>query len=145
MEPANSPVFSHNEIETTASAQNVWKVLVDAPHWHEFYSNCKGLKIMGAEKQLQLGSRFRWWTFGAPVETVVDRFEEGHYLAWTGKSLGSVGHHVWIIDKTPNGCRIITEETQKGLVVELLAPFLSRGLLYFHERWLEGLARTALA
>ena len=144
MEPVNCPVFSHNEIATNASAKSVWSVLIDAPRWHEFYSNCKGLKITGGEKKLQMGSCFKWWTFGAPVETVVDRSEEEHYLAWTGKSLGSTGHHVWIIDKTPKGCRIVTEETQKGLVVRLLAPFLNRGLLYFHQRWLEGLAREAL-
>ena len=41
------------------------------------------------------------------------------------------------------GTRVVTEETQHGWVPFLGRWYLRRGLLKWHQRWLEGLAERA--
>jgi hypothetical protein len=51
--------------------------------------------------------------------------------------------HTWLICPTPQGCTVITEEVQAGLVPSLGRLYLRRGLQQWHQRWLEGLAARA--
>ncbi|HEX2691081.1 MAG TPA: SRPBCC family protein [Kofleriaceae bacterium] len=141
--PEACPVFAHDELEADVSPAAFWARLVRATRWHEDYDNCKRLVIHGGGDQLAPGTRFTWTTFGVRVTTVIDNFEPERYLSWTGRGLGARGHHVWLIEPTPRGCRVVTEETQAGFPARLLAPFLRRGLHHHHPRWLAGLARAA--
>lgn len=143
LEPATSPVFAHDELAAEVTPAAFWARLVHATRWHEDYPNCKRLVIDGGGDHLQLGTRFTWTTFGIRVTTTVDGFEPERYLSWTGGGLGARAHHVWLIEPTPAGCRIVTEETQAGVAARLLAPLMRRGLARYHPRWLAGLARAA--
>lgn len=138
-------MFSHNELELKAPIENVWAWLLEAPRWREFYANAWRVRIEGDGPRLGPGTRFRWWTFGVPVLTEVTVFEPQRQLAWLGQGAGSRGFHSWLLEPTPAGCKVVTEETQAGVVVRALAPVLRRGLLYFHQRWMEGLERVAAA
>jgi hypothetical protein len=141
--PALCPVFQHDELEIDVSPAAFWGRLLCATRWHEDYAHVKGLAIDGGGEVLSLGARFTWWTLGVRVTTVIDNFEPERYLSWSGTGLGSRGHHVWLIEPTPRGCRVVTEETQAGCSVRVLAPLLRRGLRHHHPRWLAGLARAA--
>lgn len=141
--PASCRVFAHDELEADVSPAQFWARLIDARQWHTWYPHCKGLRM--AEAQLALGTRFTWWTLGVRVTTTVDHFEPERYLSWTGTSMGSRGHHVWLIEPTARGCRVVTEETQRGLAATLLAPALRRALHHHHPRWLAGLADASRA
>jgi hypothetical protein len=143
--PETSPVFAHDELEADVSAAAFWACLIRATLWHHHYDNCKRLVIDGGGELLQLGTRFTWTTFGVRVTTTIDGYEPERYLSWSGTGLGSRGHHVWLLAPTPGGCRVVTEETQAGFAVRLLAPLLRRGLRRQHPRWLAGLARAATA
>lgn len=143
-EPARAPVFSHNELEIAVPPATVWAWLVAAPRWPELYANCTRMRITGGGDRLADRTRFTWRTFGVAVDTTVDGFVPERYLSWTGRGLGARGHHVWLIAPTPNGCRVVTEETQIGFVAKVLAPPLRRGLVREHQRWLEGFARAGL-
>jgi hypothetical protein len=77
------------------------------------------------------------------VETTVTECMAPERLAWRGKTFGGTGYHGWVIQRTAGGCRVITEETQRGIVPSLGRWFLRRGLLRQHQKWLEGLARVA--
>jgi hypothetical protein len=142
--PEECPVFCHNELDCELSPQQLWPWLCRAVRWHEFYNNCHRLRILDdGGIDLQMGTRFRWWTFGVPVETVVDSFEPNRYLSWTGTGLGARGHHVWLLEPSEHGCLVTTEETQRGVAVGIISPLLKLGLQYFHQRWLQGLERVA--
>jgi hypothetical protein len=93
--------------------------------------------------QLTLGSEFSWITFGAPVTTVVTEFAPPLRLAWTGRGLGSSGHHAWLLNPLPTGCQIITEETQRGRTVRVVRPVLTPAMRSMHQRWVEGAAKIA--
>jgi hypothetical protein len=48
-----------------------------------------------------------------------------------------------VLEPSPAGTRVVTEETQSGWGIALAKPALKPLMLRFHQRWLEGLARVA--
>lgn len=141
--PGEAHVHTVNVLAADVPAAAVWPWLVRATRWREHYANCRRLRIDGGAADLSPGARFRWWTFGVPVTTVVDDLVPGERLAWRGTGLGSRGYHAWVLEPAGAGCRLVTEETQRGAVVWLGRPLLRRGLLVQHQRWLAGLVRVA--
>jgi hypothetical protein len=140
-----SPVYARNERLIAGSPERVWEHLVRAGRWSDWYANCSDLSIDGGGTDLSPGARFSWTTFGVRVHTRIEEFEPGRRLSWSGRGLGSTAWHGWVIEPCPGGCRVITEETQQGLIASLGRPFLRRGLLRWHQRWLDGLAALAEA
>jgi len=145
--PAEAAVFGHNEYLMRASPSAVWAWLIRAGAWERWYSNCKRLRFRDGARgpDLSLGVRFTWITFGVPVDCTVTEFEPEYCLAWRGGGAGASGYHGWVIDPTPEGCRVVTEEAQTGLVPRLGAPLLRRLLVRAHQNWLECLADKASA
>jgi hypothetical protein len=93
---------------------------------------------------LGIGSRFRWTVLGVPVETTVAECDPPHRLAWNGTGLGAAAYHSWDIEPTPTGCRVVTEETQRGAIPALLRVLLRPLLRFTQVRWLDALARVAV-
>ncbi len=142
--PEGAPVYTWNAIDVAAPPAPVWAWLVRAPRWPEYYDNASNVRfVAGGGPDLTLGSRFTWTTFNVTVDTTVTECVAPERLAWRAKTFGGGGYHGWVIQPTASGCRVITEETQRGLVPSLGRWFLRRGLLTQHQRWLEGLARVA--
>lgn len=101
--------------------------------------------LSGPAPALAIGTRFRWTVLGVPVETVVRECTAPTRLAWSGTGLGAAAYHSWDLAPVAGGCRVVTEETQRGLVPSLLR-FVLRPLLRFTQvRWLDDLARAATA
>ena len=141
--PQHSPVFTHNELVIAAPAVVLWTHLVRARRWPEWYANARAVEIDGGD-ELALGTRFHWTTFGVRAHTVVTEFVPERRLAWSGAGPGFAGYHGWVLEPLPEGAtRVITEETNRGLLASLGRMFLRRGLHKWHQRWLEGLARVA--
>ena len=138
-----SPVYARNDLFIPAPADRVWACLIRAGRWHEWYGNVKNVQIEGGGQDLAPGARFHWTTSGVRVHTTVDQFVPNHSLTWSGTALGCSAYHGWIIRAVPGGCLVVTEETQQGIIPFLARGFLSRGLLKWHQRWLEGLAEMA--
>jgi len=141
--PAVAHVHTVNVLEVGTTPAQLWPWLIRAARWPELYGNARRVRIEGGGDELATGVAFRWWTFGVPVRTVVDDLEAGARLAWRGTGLGARGYHAWILEPIAGGTRVTTEETQRGAAVWLGRPLLRRGLLRWHQRWIEGLARAA--
>ena len=101
--------------------------------------------LAGPSPALAVGTRFRWTVLGVPVVTTVQECDPPHRLAWSGTGLGAAAYHSWDIEPTPTGCRVITEETQRGTMPSLLRIVLRRLLKFTQVRWLESLERVAVA
>jgi hypothetical protein len=143
--PDGAAVFAHNELEMKASPEAVWAWIVRADRWSEFYGNAKRVRIVsGEEPELQLGTKFKWVTFNSPVTSTIVACVPGSHLAWEFAAPGMRGYHYWQLEPTDDGCRVVTEETQRGLAAWLLSPFMRSQLARQHQRWLEGLERVAL-
>jgi len=141
--PARSPIYTRNELWIAAPPERIWPWLVDAARWPAYYGNAKNIVLDDGAVELALGTRFHWTTFGVRVHTVVEELQRHRRLSWSGKGLGSTEYHGWVLVPERGGTRVITEETQQGFVASLGRAFLRRGLLTWHQRWLEGLAAQA--
>ena len=130
-EPKQSSVFAHNQIAIAAPRERVWRWLIRAVRWPEWYSNSSSVTFLsGDPPDLAADTQFRWKTFGAMVTSRVMVFEPPHELGWDAHGvLGA--YHGWILEPDGAGCRVITEETQNGIVPMLawwyLRPMLEPG------------------
>jgi hypothetical protein len=143
--PERSPVYSRHEVAIAAPAAQVFAWLVRAERWPEWYDQCSRVAIIrGPRPDLGIGSHFRWAVLGVSVATTVEECEPPFRLAWSGTGLGAAAYHSWDIEPTATGCRVITEETQRG-VVPSIARVVLRPLLRFTQvRWLDALAGIAV-
>jgi hypothetical protein len=143
-EPENSSVYARNEIAIDAAPERVWRWLIRAAKWPEWYSNSANVSfIRGNPPDLALDTEFRWKTFGATVTSRVIVFDHPHELGWDARGVLKA-HHGWLIEPDGRGgCRVITEECQKGIVPKIawwyLRPMLVRG----HQDWVGSLKRVA--
>lgn len=144
LRPAAAAVYSRNELATDLPPDRIWPWLVRAERWHEHYSNCRRLRLLDeAGPDLQLGTRFSWWTFGVPVTTVIEELVPGERLAWRGVGAGACGYHAWLLERHAGRTRFVTEEVQRRVAPWLLRFALRPAIHHFHQRWLEGLVRVA--
>ena len=143
--PEVSSFLARNEITTEAPPENVWAWLTRPDLWPSYYSNARLVRqIEGPWPEIELGSRWRWLTFGALITTELVECEPHSRLAWSAKGIGARGHHGWVLEPRDGGTHIVTEETQRGWGIALVKPALRPLMVRFHQRWLEGLARVAV-
>jgi hypothetical protein len=64
-------------------------------------------------------------------------------LAWNARGFGVFAYHAWLLEDTPGGCRVLTEETQHGWACRLGALVFPRRMSQQHQTWLERLAQQA--
>jgi hypothetical protein len=127
------------------SPEAVWPWLVRARLWPTWYPNSENVVIEGGGPDLKLGSKFRWKTFGVSLDSVVAEFVPLERLAWSAKSMGVDAYHAWLIERRPEGCHVLTEETQNGLLASLSNALRPRNMSKFHQVWLENLLAKARA
>ena len=127
----NSAVHVSNEIEISAPPEIIWAWLVRASLWSEWYPTVRGVTIAGGKSDLDLGSKFTWRIFGVTLSSTVEEFVPHERLAWSAQFEGVDAYHAWLIERKPTGCRVLTEENQKGWLAraEQAAEALERQLL----------------
>src|SRR5450432_102972 len=141
--PDRAPVHVANTITVSAPPEAVWKVLIRAASWHEFYDNASRVVIEDGGPDLFEEARFTWRTFGVDLETQVQEFEPFERIAWLATAPMIEAYHAWLILPAPGGCRVITEETQQGLAARAGRLLFPGRMERQHQLWLEGLARVA--
>jgi hypothetical protein len=143
-QPFNCPIHVRNELGIQATPEVVWTWLIRASLWPEWYSNSANVKFLaGSPPDLALGSRFRWKTFGVTIESTVFEFIPVERVAWDAHAPGVDAYHAWLLRKTSDGCHVLTEETQHGLLARLGNLFMPSRMSRLHQVWLEGLSERA--
>jgi Polyketide cyclase / dehydrase and lipid transport len=115
--PADADLFSHNELFINASCQRVWRHIVEATKWPEWYPNSKAVKVLGdGGSVLGDNSVFRWTTFGLPLESRINEFVPFSRIGWFGYAPGTAPsfYHTWYLTQEDAGCRVVTDEVGKG-------------------------------
>jgi uncharacterized protein YndB with AHSA1/START domain len=142
--PERSAFHAVNELQIPAEPEVVWAWLCRPDLWPTYYSNARLIKHLdGPWPEVALGSRFRWLSFGAFVTSEVVAHEPPERISWDAKELGGRGYHGWLLRPQEGGTFVRTEETQKGLGIQVVKPALRPLMVRFHQRWLEGLSRVA--
>ena len=105
---------------------------------------------------MEANTRFKFKTFGFPIEAQVVEFEapsdgKPGRLAWHGWAEGDEDHrldviHAWLLeDLSENRVRILTQESQKGKPAKDLFNTEPDIMNQGHQDWIKGLAKTVLA
>ncbi len=144
---ATDRVAAHvsNEISIAAPPAIVWRHLIRAAAWPDWYPNASKVRIAGGADTLAPGIHFTWRTFGVAVRSTVQEFVEGERIAWDGSGLGLDVYHAWLIEHRPTGCWVLTEENQNGLAARLQARLMPRRMYDGHQLWLRQLKARAEA
>jgi hypothetical protein len=141
---ATARVFAQNIVDVAASPQAVWSQLIDCVAWPQWYKHCSDVSILRGGWCLSSDSKFRFKTLGFYFEPEVVTFEPHHTLVWSARGpAGTSGSHAWYVEATPGGCRVITEESQSGLLLFFLGARTRERLLVSHEEWLRALKERA--
>jgi uncharacterized protein YndB with AHSA1/START domain len=141
--PDRTAVHVRNELDIPALPETVWAWLIRARLWPTWYANSADVVIEGGGRDLALGSKFRWKTFGVALDSEVKEFVPPERLAWTAHARGIDAYHAWLVEKTPSGCHVLTEETQNGWIASLSNALRPKNMGKQHQIWLEGLAEKA--
>lgn len=143
-EPASARVFAQNAIDIAAPPEVVWKLLIDCGRWPNWYSHCSDVSVLRDGPLLGSTSKFRFKTLGFYFEPEIERYEPFRLLVWSAKGpAGTSGAHAWYIEPTPNGCHVVTEEAQRGLLLSIVGNRTRKRLLIAHGEWLQGLKTLA--
>ncbi len=155
--PGTTDNYVSNEIIVARlSAIDVWPFLNNTSAWPTYYSNASDIRFHdGTGPELSKGARFRFTTFGFPVEAEVTEYVppiagEPARVAWHGWVEGDAEtrldvHHAWLFEDLPGGrVRILTQETQNGKPAQELARTKPNPMLNAHQEWIDGLANAAL-
>jgi uncharacterized protein YndB with AHSA1/START domain len=142
--PARCPIHVSNELAIAAPIEVVWAWLVRAPLWPGWYPNSADVRFLaGAPPDLALGTRFQWKTFGVTIRSTVREFVPCERIAWDAQALGLDVYHAWLLRKTPEGCHVLTEETQHGWVARMGKLLVPGRMHRLHQVWLERLGEQA--
>ncbi|WP_229217370.1 SRPBCC domain-containing protein [Massilia forsythiae] len=150
--PGIADNFASNEvIHAGLDAAAVWPLLADATRWPAYYANAADVAFDGgAGPLLAAGTRFRFSTFGFPVEALVTECvppapgRPGR-LAWHGWVEGDAAarldvYHAWLLEDLDGGrVRVLTQETQNGAPARELARTRPNPMINGHQDWLDGL------
>lgn len=149
-DPRVSAIYALNDIDIKAPVEVVWKLLIDAEHWLNYFPPENQVQIHNAEKELAPGAKWSRVTVGFPMSLTITEFEPLHRLSWVttvdGDTTNSSAYHGWVITPTKEGCHVLTEETQQGhWFLEELGRKNPGALYRYHQDWVERLARAAEA
>lgn len=64
-------------------------------------------------------------------------------LAFEFRGTGDSGYQAWLIEKTESGCRVVTEERQRGFLTRLVNVLAGKRMVKQHQVWLETLRDNA--
>jgi uncharacterized protein YndB with AHSA1/START domain len=145
-EPSKSKFFVHNEIEVNAPAEIVWDILLRAEEWPKWYKGAKNVALSPpADSVLQADAVFRWKTMGLDFESTIREFAPPFRLSWESKKRSIQGYHAWLIVPTERGCRVVTDESQRGWLTFFEKTFQPRKLRRLHDVWLAEIKKKAEA
>jgi hypothetical protein len=122
----------------------IWDILTDALKWESWYVGAKNVSFVD-DRDTVIGPAtiIKWNTMGMLFRSEVKEFRPKHYLAWESKRKSIQGYHVWLLVPTSTGCKVITDEAQKGWLTFFEKLFQRRKLYKLHNEWLAELKSKA--
>lgn len=154
--PGMTDNFCSNEVIVAGlRTAAVWPYLNNPFAWPTYYSNSSDVELVNADdKELYAGARFRFKTFGFPIEAEITEYVppingQPARIAWHGWAEGDADHrldviHAWLIEDLSGGrVRILTQESQIGKPAQELAQARPNPMINGHQDWLDGLVKAA--
>jgi uncharacterized protein YndB with AHSA1/START domain len=143
--PDEAELFARNHIWIAASPTMVWRRLIEAPRWPEWYPNAHNVRITTGSDRTQLapGAGFEFDTFTLHVNAIVGEFEPPYQLGWFGTAPDFTTFHAWMLIADGEGCQVITEEAARGDAANAFKSPDPRAMEKGHQLWIEKLKEIA--
>ena len=138
----NAPVITRDGILIDAPLGTVWGLHTDITSWSEWLPDIDSSTIEGP---LEVGTIFRWQTFGLSIESTIREIDPPRRIVWSGPAQGIVAIHVWTMTPTENGVRVHTEESWNGDPVRAQPEEMQQALDGSLRAWLQNLKHKAEA
>jgi uncharacterized protein YndB with AHSA1/START domain len=135
----NAPVTIERVAEIEATPDAVWDVLVDVEGWPDWNPDVKSAQLEGS---FAAGSEFRWKSGASTIHSTIELVERPRLVGWSGTTLGARATHVWRLEPTSTGTRVLTEESMSGLVPRLFSGWMKRTLERSLDTWLAEMTKT---
>ncbi len=144
--PENSRFFVHNEIFIAAPAPVIWNLLLDAEQWPAWYTGATNVQYTDTTiNKLANNVSFTWNTMNLHFVSTIQEFVPQQTLCWQSEKRSINGYHAWLIIPADGGCRVITDESQRGWLTFFEKVFQPRKLQRLHDVWLLSLKQQAEA
>ena len=145
-QPEKATFFVHNEIEIDAPPQAVWDVLIHAESWPSWYEGASDVKVIDSTSgRLTADASFSWRTMDLDFVSKITEFEPPYRLSWESRKSTIQGYHAWLLIPTSRGTRVVTDESQFGMLASLQGVFIPNKLRKLHDVWLANLKQRAEA
>lgn len=143
-DPKKATFFVHNELQINASPEVVWNLLIQAETWPEWYEGAKDVRVTTSNQGLlDEKSVFSWNTMGLDFVSTIREFKPPYRLSWESNKWSIRGYHAWLIIPNSQGCRVITDESQFGILAVLERIFQPNKLRLLHDVWLAEIKKKA--
>lgn len=144
--PENADTHVSNGIHINASPETIWPWLINATSWPIWYTHATNVQLTTPNRNyLTAYTQFSWEVFKNPVQSTVMEYVINKRLAWIAKGDGMLAYHAWLIEKTADGCYVLTEETQQGPAAIALKEAMPTAMYDAHQLWLEQLKKLVEA
>ncbi|KIC62677.1 polyketide cyclase [Chryseobacterium taiwanense] len=154
--PGLTDNYCSNEVIVKGlTIEEVWPYLNNPFAWPKYYANSSDIEFENnGGPEFTSDSRFRFKTFGFPIEAEITEFvppADGNpaRISWHGWAEGDEETrldviHAWLIeDLDGDRVRILTQESQIGKPARELAAQKPNPMINGHQDWLEGLIKAA--
>lgn len=131
-----APAVALKEIVIAAAPEAVWAVHTDIDLWPSWHPDITAAELKGPPDQ---GSTFTWKSGPGSITSTLSVVEPHRRVAWTGKAMGTRAIHVWRLEPSSDGTRVVTEESMEGWPVSLLKGFFQKTLEKTLDAWLLAL------
>ena len=140
-EPERADLFAHNETRVGAACETVWRHIVDAQAWPDWYPNARDVGLLDDARMLAPDVRWRWTTFGLAIESRVHEVAPGRRLGWFGGAPGEAPafYHSWLLTPEGDGCRVAMDEAGVGPGAAAFRQADEGRMHRGHEMWLATL------
>src|ERR1700761_7033967 len=134
--PATAELFAHNEIVIDAPVNVVFRHLLEAGKWPEWYSNAKNIVFTNSpDGLLKPGTEWNWETFGVRFKSQICEYVENSRIGWFGYGVGWKGVHTWHLVPEGNKTHLITEECVYGDAAKKMRRTNASAMHNGHENW----------
>jgi uncharacterized protein YndB with AHSA1/START domain len=144
-DPQHADLFAHNALAIAAPCERVWRHIIDAARWPDWYPNAKSVRLLGGDTVLGAGTTWRWTTFGLAIESRVHEYVPPTRLGWFGYAPGAQPSfcHMWYLMPQGNSCFVAMDEVGIGTDSVHLRE-TDEGLMHRgHDLWLATLKWVA--
>jgi hypothetical protein len=120
-----APVAAQSETEIAAPPERVWELVTDIGRWPEWDP---GVESAALEGPLAPGTAFRWKAGPGTIVSTLRHVDPPREVGWTGKTMGIAGVHVFRLEASGVGTRVVSEESWNGVPARILRGRMRRTL-----------------